>query len=189
MRNTYIVLVLTVSPDLTSDTPYPHRTQAEKKAAAEKAAAAAALGLLQPLKALSLEADTLRTATAAAVTYCDAQDAASFADLVERASRLIVHPHAVPPYPLVALRALWPAEALTRSVEVVGLGSDGVRCGNSRAKGHLAYTITITQAQAARRAGGHARSDAHPCEEALELSQGDADARPKTPQPKPQPEL
>ena len=57
---------------------------------------AAALGLLQPLKALSLDADTLRTATAAAVTYCDAQGAASFADLVERASRLIVHTHRRP---------------------------------------------------------------------------------------------
>ena len=52
---------------------------------------AAALGLLQPLKALSLDADTLRRATAAAVTYCDAQGAASVADLVGRASRLIVH--------------------------------------------------------------------------------------------------
>ena len=116
MRNTYIVLVLTVSPDLTSDTPYPHRTQAEKKAAAEKAAAAAALGLLQPLKALSLEADTLRTATAAAVTYCDAQGAASFADLVERDSRSIT------PTQWHSVRALrlggggprlWPCDALT----------------------------------------------------------------------------
>ena len=60
----------------------------------EKAAAAAALGLLQPLEALSLDADTLRAATAAAVTYCDAQGAASFADLVERARRLIAHPQA-----------------------------------------------------------------------------------------------
>ena len=59
----------------------------------EKAAAEAALGLLQPLEALSLDADTLRAATAAAVTYCDAQGAASFADLVERARRLIAHTH------------------------------------------------------------------------------------------------
>ena len=59
----------------------------------EKAAAAAALGLLQPLETLLLDADTLRAATAAAVTYCDAQGAASFADLVERASRLIAHTH------------------------------------------------------------------------------------------------
>ena len=68
---------------------------AAERAAAEKAAAekAAALGLLQPLEALSLDADSLRTATAAAVTYCDAQGADSFADLVERASRSIVHPH------------------------------------------------------------------------------------------------
>ena len=69
----------------------------EEKAAAERAAtaklAAAALGLLQPLEALSLDADTLRTATAAAVAYCDAQGAASFADLVERASWLIVRTH------------------------------------------------------------------------------------------------
>ena len=65
--------------------------RAVEKPAAEKVAAnaAAALGLLQPLEALSLDADTLRTATAAAVTYCDAQGAASVADLVERASRLI----------------------------------------------------------------------------------------------------
>ena len=59
----------------------------------EEAAAAAALGLLQPLETLSLDAVTLRTATAAAVTYCDAQGAASFNDLVERASRLIAHTH------------------------------------------------------------------------------------------------
>ena len=60
--------------------------------AAEKKAAA--LGLLQPLEALSLDADTLRRATVAAVNYCDAQGVTSFADLVERASRLIVHPQA-----------------------------------------------------------------------------------------------
>ena len=64
--------------------------QAEK-AAAEKAAAAA-LGLLQPLEALSLDADTLRTATAAAVAYCNDQGADSVADLVERASKLITNP-------------------------------------------------------------------------------------------------
>ena len=55
-------------------------------------ARAAALGLLQPLEALLLDADALRKVTAAAVTYCDAQGAASFADLVERASRLIAIP-------------------------------------------------------------------------------------------------
>ena len=84
------------------------RAAAERAAAAEKAAekaaaeraTAAALGLLQPLEALSLDADTLRIATAAAVTYCDAQGAASFADLVERASRLIVHPQAALSYRL-----------------------------------------------------------------------------------------
>ena len=67
---------------------------AAEKAAAEQAMAAkaAALGLLQPLEALSLDADTLRTATAAAVAYCDAQGAASVADLVERASRSITCP-------------------------------------------------------------------------------------------------
>ena len=64
--------------------------KAAKKAAAEKAAAdqaaaerAAKLGLLQPLQSLALDADDLRTAIAAAVAYCDAQGAASFADLVE----------------------------------------------------------------------------------------------------------
>merc|ERR1719424_330719 len=58
---------------------------AAEKMAAEKAtkAKAAALGLLQPLEALSLDADTLRTATAAAVAYCAVQGAASVADLVE----------------------------------------------------------------------------------------------------------
>jgi len=66
----------------------------DPKKAAEKAAKAAALGLLQPLEALSLETDTLRTATAAAVAYCDAQGVKSFADLVERASKLIAHPQA-----------------------------------------------------------------------------------------------
>ena len=85
--------------------------QAEKaaaeKAAAEKAAAAA-LGLLQPLEALSLDADTLRRVTVAAVTYCDAQGATSFADLVERASRLIVQPQAAPSY---RLGSAWPPES------------------------------------------------------------------------------
>ena len=69
----------------------------DPKKAAEKAAKAAALGLLQPLEALSLDADTLRTATAAAVAYCDAQGVGSCADLVERASKLIAHPQAVAP--------------------------------------------------------------------------------------------
>jgi len=65
----------------------PAKTAAAKAAPAKTAAAkAAALGLLQPLEALSLDADTLRTATAAAIAYCDAQGAASIADLVERAS-------------------------------------------------------------------------------------------------------
>ena len=47
-------------------------------------------GLLQPLEAMSLDADALRTATAAAVAYCDAQGAGSVADLLERASTLII---------------------------------------------------------------------------------------------------
>ena len=80
---------------------------AAEKAAAERAAtekaAAAALGLLQPLEALSLDADSLRTATAAAVAYCDAQGAASVADLVERASKLIVHTRRHGSYRLTAL--------------------------------------------------------------------------------------
>ena len=70
-----------------------HYMRIVSKALYVKAAAkAAALGLLQPLEALSLDADTLRTATAAAVAYCDTQGAASIADLVERASKLIAHP-------------------------------------------------------------------------------------------------
>ena len=71
--------------------------RAELKALAETRAAgeAAALGLLQPLEALTLEPDTLHRVTAAAVAYCDAQGVASFADLVGRASRLIAHPQAV----------------------------------------------------------------------------------------------
>ena len=87
-------------------------TKAAEKAAAEKAAAekaaanaAALLGLLQPLEALSLDADTLRRVTVAAVAYCDSQGAASFANLVERASRLIVHPQAAPSY---RLGSSWP---------------------------------------------------------------------------------
>ena len=80
-----------------------------EKAAAEKAAAelaatekaaAAALGLLQPLEALPLDADMFRRATAAAVAYCNAQGAVSFADLVERASRSIVHPGGAVSWPL-----------------------------------------------------------------------------------------
>ena len=72
--------------------------QRAEQAAMEKAAAeavaekAAALGLLQPMEALSLDADTLRTATAAAVAYCDAQGADNVSDLVERTSKLIAHP-------------------------------------------------------------------------------------------------
>ena len=62
---------------------------AEKAMADNKVAArAAALGLLRPLEALSLDADTLRTATAAVIAYCDAQGAGCVADLVERASML-----------------------------------------------------------------------------------------------------
>ena len=68
-----------------------------EKAAAEKAAS---LGLLQPLEALSLDADAFRKVTAAAVTYCDAQGADSFTDLVERASKLIAWPQAMPFYRL-----------------------------------------------------------------------------------------
>ena len=69
------------------------KPSAAQKAAVEKAAAdkAATLGLLLPLEALSLDADTLSLATVAAVAYCDAQGAASVADLAERASRLIIH--------------------------------------------------------------------------------------------------
>ena len=63
-------------------------------------AKAAAFGLLQPLEALSLDADTHRKVTAAAVAYCDAKGATSFAGLVERASRLIICPKAVPCYRL-----------------------------------------------------------------------------------------
>lgn len=70
------------------------RGEAEKVAAV-RAGEAAALGLLQPLMALTLELDTLHQVTAAAVAYCDAQGAATFADLVGRASRLIAHPQAV----------------------------------------------------------------------------------------------
>ena len=66
----------------------------ERQQAAAEKAAVAALGLLQPLEALSLDADTLRAATVAAVAYCDAQGATSFADLVERASMLIANPQA-----------------------------------------------------------------------------------------------
>ena len=45
------------------------------------------------MEALSLDADTLRAATAAAVAYCDAQGAGSVADLVQRATLLIANPH------------------------------------------------------------------------------------------------
>ena len=47
-----------------------------------------ALGLLQPLEALSLDADELRRATAAAVAFCRDKEADSFAQLEKRASRL-----------------------------------------------------------------------------------------------------
>ena len=61
------------------------RIVAEAKATADKAAV---LGLLQPLEALSLDADELHRVTAAAVAFCDNQGANSFADLETRASRL-----------------------------------------------------------------------------------------------------
>ena len=73
---------------------------AANDAAAEKAKAvgtaaeaitadkAAVLGLLQPLEALSLDADELRRVTAAAVAFCDDQGVKSFSDLQTRASRL-----------------------------------------------------------------------------------------------------
>ena len=54
-----------------------------EKAEAEKAAA---LGLLQPLEALSLDADTFIRVTAVAVAYCDTQGADHVADLIKRAS-------------------------------------------------------------------------------------------------------
>ena len=100
-------VILRYIPALASDTPCASLAQAEMAAAAEEeaAAAAAALGLLQPLEALSLDADALRTATAAAVAYCDSQGVTSFADLIERASRLIVHPQAAPSY---CLESSWP---------------------------------------------------------------------------------
>ena len=66
-----------------------------KRMAAEKAAA---LGLLELLEALSLDAGTLCTATAAAVAYCNVYGANSVADLGKRASRLIAHPQVVPSY-------------------------------------------------------------------------------------------
>ena len=74
--------------------------------------------LLQPLETLSLDADTLRRATAAAVSYCDAQGAASLADLLERARRSIVHLQALRSYCLGVRwfswpSAVWPCNALT----------------------------------------------------------------------------
>ena len=92
--------------------------RAERQTLAEGRAAeqAAALGLLQPLKALTLELDTLHQVTAAAVAYCSAQGAATFADLVGRASRLIAHPQAV----LECSRGpeLWPCGSLRGGVTV-----------------------------------------------------------------------
>ena len=69
----------------------------EKAAAVEAtaegtAAKAAALGLLQPLTALGLDAEELRQATAAAVAFCDAQGANNLALLAKRASMLTDDP-------------------------------------------------------------------------------------------------
>ena len=47
-----------------------------------------ALGLLQPLEALSLDADELRRVTAAAVAFCRGKEADSFAQLEKRACKL-----------------------------------------------------------------------------------------------------
>jgi hypothetical protein len=49
---------------------------------------ASELGLLQPLEALSFDADELRRVTAAAVAFCRYKEADSFAQLEKRASRL-----------------------------------------------------------------------------------------------------
>ena len=71
-------------------TPMPPQAEraVTEEAAAEKAAA---LGLLQPLAELSLDAEELHRATAVAVTYCSAQGASSVADLLERASKLTAY--------------------------------------------------------------------------------------------------
>ena len=75
---------------------------------------AAALGLRQPLEVLSLGANALRKVTVAAVTYCDAQGADSFADLAKRASKLIAHPqhHLIALEPACGSRGpeLWPCD-------------------------------------------------------------------------------
>ena len=75
----------------------------------------------------------------AAVDYCDAQGAASVADLVERASRLIAHQQAVSSYRLgiwsswpwaVALQCpcAWPWRLLVKGVTVLGWSrGDGFR--------------------------------------------------------------
>eukprot|EP00964_Phaeocystis_antarctica_P126331 scaffold90055_cov42-Phaeocystis_antarctica.AAC.2 len=74
---------------------------------------------------------------------------------------------------------MWSCDTPAKAAEGIDLGGDGVGCGNGRAMWAISLTTTIIQVQAARRrAGGIARSKAHPCEEALELSQGDADTRP-----------
>ena len=80
-----------------------------EKATPEKAAPerAAKLGLLEPLQSLALDADTLRTAIAAAVAYCDEQGATSVADLVERASKLIARPHRTVPPSALQYVCLW----------------------------------------------------------------------------------
>ena len=59
-------------------------------------ASAKKYGLLEPLEALDIDADELSRVMAVAVAYCNDQGADSFADLVERASRLITtRPQAV----------------------------------------------------------------------------------------------
>ena len=66
-----------------------------ENAAAEMAAAvekAAAIGLLQPLEALSLDQSDFLRLTAAISSFCEAQGAGSVAELVERASKLSLQP-------------------------------------------------------------------------------------------------
>eukprot|EP00964_Phaeocystis_antarctica_P022765 scaffold12667_cov50-Phaeocystis_antarctica.AAC.6 len=91
-----------------ADAQKPADANTAEKAEAEEAAA---LGLLQPLEALSLDADTLIRVTAAAVAYCDDQGADHVADLIKRASMLIANPQAVPSHRLVVGPSgleLWP---------------------------------------------------------------------------------
>ena len=150
-------------------TPMPPQAEraVTEEAAAEKAAA---LGLLQPLAELSLDAEELHRATAVAVTYCSAQGASSVADLLECASKLTAYD---------TQSASSKPGSMALSCDNPGLLNwhqllcvVGVRPRRQAGLWARQPAQTHMQARSARRSNDLAGSQANPCEETLWLLQG-----------------